>query len=207
MSYARPVSLLSRLRAIESGETTAQREYDAFAARAAMVEPAIAAFAAADWSATRAAIAQMTALPLRGLPIGVKDIYDTIALPTCYGSPVFRNFRPARDAAMVGLLSAAGASIPVKTATTEFAFLEPSATRNPWSDFTQSRRLVGWLRRSGRSGHAASGDRHPDGGFDTAAGFILWNRWLQTVVRAAADRGREGFRAEPRHGRPVYRGR
>jgi Asp-tRNA(Asn)/Glu-tRNA(Gln) amidotransferase A subunit family amidase len=133
MAYARPVSLLSRLRAIESGETTARREYDSFAARAAAVEPAIAAFAATDWSAPRAAIAQKAALPLRGLPIGVKDIYNTSALPTCYGSPIYRNFRAASDAAMVNLLTAVGASIPVKTATTEFAFLEPAATRNPWA--------------------------------------------------------------------------
>jgi Asp-tRNA(Asn)/Glu-tRNA(Gln) amidotransferase A subunit family amidase len=133
MAYARPVSLLSRLRAIDSGETTARREYDAFAARAAAVEPEIAAFAAADWDAARAAIPQKAGLPLRGLPVGVKDIYDTRALPTGYGSSIYSNFRPAGDSAMVALLATSGASLPVKTATTEFAFLEPSATRNPWA--------------------------------------------------------------------------
>jgi Asp-tRNA(Asn)/Glu-tRNA(Gln) amidotransferase A subunit family amidase len=133
MAYARPVSLLSRLRAIDSGETTALREYDAFAARAAAVEPEIAAFAAADWDAARAAIPQKTGLPLRGLPVGVKDIYDTRELPTSYGSPIYSDFLPAADSAMVALLASAGASLPVKTTTTEFAFLEPSATRNPWT--------------------------------------------------------------------------
>ena len=37
--------------------------------------------------------------PLHGLPIGVKDLFDTFDLPTSYGSPVYSAHRPVADAA------------------------------------------------------------------------------------------------------------
>jgi Asp-tRNA(Asn)/Glu-tRNA(Gln) amidotransferase A subunit family amidase len=69
--------------------------------------------------------------PLYGLPIGVKDIIDTVDLPTMCGSPVYRDRRPTRDAACVAALRSAGAVILGKTVTTEFAVYTPGRTRNP----------------------------------------------------------------------------
>lgn len=69
--------------------------------------------------------------PLHGIPVGIKDIYDTADLPTQYGSPVHENHQPEQDCAVVEKLREAGALIMGKTVTTEFAFMHPSVTRNP----------------------------------------------------------------------------
>jgi Asp-tRNA(Asn)/Glu-tRNA(Gln) amidotransferase A subunit family amidase len=71
--------------------------------------------------------------PLHGIPVGVKDIIDTADLPTRMGSPVFDGHRPARNAPVIDRLLAAGAYVLGKTVTTEFAFLHPGKTRNPWN--------------------------------------------------------------------------
>lgn len=68
---------------------------------------------------------------LDGIPIGVKDVYDTADLPTGYGSPVFSGHRPAEDAVAVARLRAAGAVILGKTVSTEFAYFTAGETRNP----------------------------------------------------------------------------
>ncbi len=69
--------------------------------------------------------------PLAGLPVAVKDIFDTRDLPTSYGSAIYADARPCNDAAVVSVLRRAGAVIVGKSTTTEFAFLQPTATRNP----------------------------------------------------------------------------
>ncbi len=68
---------------------------------------------------------------LAGLPIGVKDIIDTVDMPTEHGSPIYRGNRPFADAACVALLRMAGGTIMGKTVTTEFANRFPGATVNP----------------------------------------------------------------------------
>ncbi len=68
---------------------------------------------------------------LKGIPIGVKDIIDTVDMPTGYGSPLYETSRPPRDAACVALARHAGALILGKTVTTEFAYFQPGKTRNP----------------------------------------------------------------------------
>ncbi|MDE2696566.1 MAG: amidase [Chloroflexota bacterium] len=70
--------------------------------------------------------------PLHGIPVGIKDIYDTADMPTAYGSVLYEGHRPAVDSAPVEALRAAGAIIPGKTVTTEFAYLTPGPTRNPY---------------------------------------------------------------------------
>ena len=69
--------------------------------------------------------------PLHGVPIGVKDTYDTADMPTAYGSPIYQGHRPGMDASAVALCRAAGAVILGKTVTTEFAYWKPGKTRNP----------------------------------------------------------------------------
>jgi Asp-tRNA(Asn)/Glu-tRNA(Gln) amidotransferase A subunit family amidase len=99
-------------------------------------EPGLRAFAHLDDDAVRRAARQLDAapaegLPLRGLPIGVKDLIDTADAPTEYGSPVYRGHRPSSDAAVVRELRAAGALLVGKTVTTEFALFQAGPTRNP----------------------------------------------------------------------------
>ena len=68
---------------------------------------------------------------LHGLPIAVKDLFDTCDMPSSYGSPIYANHRPAADAACVALARAAGAIVVGKTVTTEFATFHPGPTCNP----------------------------------------------------------------------------
>src|SRR4051812_1269594 len=66
------------------------------------------------------------------MPLGIKDIIETIDMPTEQGSPLFVGCRTGRDAASVAALREAGAVILGKEVTTEFAATEPRGTRNPW---------------------------------------------------------------------------
>lgn len=103
--------------------------------RVAAREGEIHAFAHID---PDAALAQARALdagplrgPLHGLPLGVKDLFDTADLPTAYGSPIYAGQRPAADAAAVALCREAGALVLGKTVSTEFAYFQPGPTANP----------------------------------------------------------------------------
>lgn len=69
--------------------------------------------------------------PLHGVPVGIKDIFDTRDMPTEFGSPVWAGRTPRRDATAVARLREAGAVIMGKTVTTEFAYFHPNKTRNP----------------------------------------------------------------------------
>ena len=69
--------------------------------------------------------------PLRGMTVGVKDIFDTADQPTEYGSPFYAGYRPRADAAAVALLRQAGAVVVGKTVTAEFAWFTPGPTTNP----------------------------------------------------------------------------
>ena len=44
---------------------------------------------------------------LAGVPVGIKDIIDTVDMPTGHGSPIYRGNRPFADAACVALIRAA----------------------------------------------------------------------------------------------------
>ena len=68
---------------------------------------------------------------LAGVPVGVKDIIDTVDMPTEHGSPIYRGNRPFADAACVALIRAAGGVILGKTVTTEFANRHPGPTVHP----------------------------------------------------------------------------
>jgi Asp-tRNA(Asn)/Glu-tRNA(Gln) amidotransferase A subunit family amidase len=69
--------------------------------------------------------------PLHGVPVGIKDIFDTGDMPTEFGSKLWAGRTPRRDAAAVARLRAAGAVILGKTVTTEYAYFNPGKTRNP----------------------------------------------------------------------------
>src|SRR5712671_4982557 len=115
-------------------------------------EPALAA--------ARAAEAEIMAGnyrgPLHGIPIGLKDIYETKGVPTTGHSKVLIDHVPEQDATSVRRLREAGAIIMGKLATHEFALGGPSfdlpwpPARNPWEHQPLYRRLVERHRRGGR---------------------------------------------------------
>lgn len=76
--------------------------------------------------------------PFHGIPVGLKDIYDTAGIVTTCQSHVHADRVPEKDARTVEMLHEAGAVVLGKLATHEFAFGGPSwdlpfpPARNPW---------------------------------------------------------------------------
>jgi Asp-tRNA(Asn)/Glu-tRNA(Gln) amidotransferase A subunit family amidase len=120
---------------------------------------------------------------LHGVPVGIKDIFDTSDYPTEFGSALWQGRTPRRDAAAVARLRAAGAIILGKTVTTEYAYYHPGKTRNPHD----SARTPG----GSSSGSAAA----------VAAGMApaaIGSQTNGSVIRPAAFCGVVGFK--PTHG-------
>src|SRR5262249_38520635 len=61
-------------------------------------------------------------------------IFDTADLATAASFAPYANRRPSRDAEAVARLKRAGAILLGKMVTTQFAYADPSRTRNPWND-------------------------------------------------------------------------
>lgn len=117
--------------------------------------------------------------PLHGLPLGVKDVFDTADMPSAYGSPIWHGHRPRADAAAIAWARASGAVVIGKTATTEFAYRHPGPTANPHDPA----RTPG-----GSSSGSAAG---------VAAGYFSFALGTQTagsVIRPAAYCGVVGFK-------------
>src|SRR5947207_6298329 len=76
--------------------------------------------------------------PLHGIPIALKDLFDSAGIKTTAGSNVFKDRVPAQDAEVVRRLKAAGAVLVGKTNMHEFAFGGSSlvtafgGVHNPW---------------------------------------------------------------------------
>ena len=117
--------------------------------------------------------------PLGGLPVVVKDIFDTHDLVTAYGSPIYAGHRPASDAAVVTLLRRRGATLIGKSVTCEFAYMAPSPTRNPCD--------LGRTAGGSSSGSAAA----------VAAGYVPFAVGSQTggsTIRPASFCGIAGYK-------------
>jgi Asp-tRNA(Asn)/Glu-tRNA(Gln) amidotransferase A subunit family amidase len=129
------LSALDLARRLEAGELTPRGVVEMCAEAIAAREADVGAFVALDLDGARSAAddKRLASLPLRGLAIGFKDIFDTADLPTQYGSPIYAGHRPAADASAVVLTRQAGGIVIGKTVTTEFASLVPSPTRNPYN--------------------------------------------------------------------------
>ena len=172
--------------AITAGRLCMVEHANACIAQALAVEPLIHAFKAIDPAMIRAraeaAGAAGGGVPsglLAGVPFGVKDIIDVRGLVTGMGSPIHDDSVAAADAPLVARMQAAGAFVFGKTVTTEFAFMHPRETRNPWH--------TGHTPGGSSSGSAAA----------VAAGCVPAALATQTngsVIRPAAFCGIVGFK-------------
>jgi aspartyl-tRNA(Asn)/glutamyl-tRNA(Gln) amidotransferase subunit A len=120
---------------------------DAIAARIEVINPTVGAFIAlsldrARAEATAAEAAYRARVPhgaLLGVPLAVKDMFDTAELRTTYGSRMFADHLPSSDAEAVRRARDAGAIVVGKTATHEFAWgitsVNPAmgTSHNPWA--------------------------------------------------------------------------
>ncbi|MBE0605311.1 MAG: amidase [Deltaproteobacteria bacterium] len=142
MSTASDPTLLSAVEAagaIRDGRITSEALVGACLDRIAALEERIGAWAHLDpdHAMNQARAADLArregrALgPLHGVPVGVKDIFDTNDMPTEDGTVLHSGHRPMEDATAVALLREAGAILLGKTVTTELAVFSPGKTRNP----------------------------------------------------------------------------
>jgi Asp-tRNA(Asn)/Glu-tRNA(Gln) amidotransferase A subunit family amidase len=184
---ARAQDLTEIARALSDGALAARAYCEACLARIRAGETTIRAWAALDPERALAIAATRDVRhaqggekgALHGVPVGVKDIFDTGDLPTEMGSPAFVGNRPGKNAELVERVVAAGGYSLGKTATTEFAFMHPAETRNPWD----ARHTPG----GSSSGSAAA----------VAAGHVPVAIGTQTngsVIRPAAFCGVVGFK-------------
>ncbi|MDH3712688.1 MAG: amidase [Gammaproteobacteria bacterium] len=177
--------------AIRSGELGSQELVQACLDRIDAVDGGIQAwthldpdFALQQAAAVDAAQGTGQALgALHGVPVAVKDIFDTHDMPTENGSVLHAGRAPSSDAEVVSRLRAAGAVILGKTVTTEFATYFPGKTRNPHN--------AAHTPGGSSSGSAAA----------VAAGMAplaLGSQTNGSVIRPAAYCGVFGFK--PSHG-------
>ena len=134
-----PKSYIARTAALASDEDTPRAFLERCLAAIDAHEKDVLAFVTIDVEAARAAADAATKRwregrrlsAIDGMPIGVKDVIETVDMPTGMGSPLFTGVKSGRDAASVKALRQAGAIILGKTVTTEFAASFPGPTRNP----------------------------------------------------------------------------
>lgn len=170
---------------LSDGRLTPRALVAACRARIGEREPEIRAWAALDDAAIEAELARVEAIPeaergpLWGLPVAVKDVFDTADLPTTYGSEIYAGHRPIADAAAVARLREAGAVVLGKTVSTEFAYWRPGPTRNP-------RDLARTPGGSSQGSAAAVADR--------MVPLALGTQTAASVIRPAAFCGVVGFK-------------
>lgn len=185
---------VSTLHAWQLAERLSQRTLTAVAVvraclnQVALKDDAVHAFIHINPDAVLTQARLLDAGPVRGLmhglPLGVKDLFDTADMPTTYGSPIYAGHRPAADAAAVALCKEAGALVLGKTVTTEFAYFNPGLTRNP--------RDLAHTPGGSSSGSAAAVADH-------MVPLALGTQTAGSIIRPAAYCGVVGFK--PSHGR------
>ena|ERR1700720_3879258 len=153
----------SLVSAVRNGEMSPKEVCEEFIKRIKDAETKIHAFAHFN---EEAVLRQAGAIEARGkkgrlagLPMGVKDVFDTADYPTEYNLPIYRGHRPARDCSVVARLKAEGAVLVGKTETSEFAFMRTGPTRSPHR-----------LERTPGSSSAGSGAGMAAGFFPAALG-------------------------------------
>ncbi|MEO8567280.1 MAG: amidase [Betaproteobacteria bacterium] len=133
------LSATDAARAIHDGAISAEQLTEACLARVREVDAEVQAWAFLDPEHAREQARARDAErregratgPLHGIPVGIKDIFDTGDMPTEDGTVLHSGRTPAHDATVVAMLRAAGAVIMGKTVTTELATYSPGKTRNP----------------------------------------------------------------------------
>ena len=170
---------------------------EALLARATSVDRRVQAWVTVDGEralsaarvAEQAVISGTDLPPLHGVPFGAKDIFDAAGLPTIASFKPYAHRIASRDAEPIARLKQAGAILLGKLVTTQFAFADPSRTRNPWHD----ERTPG----GSSSGSAA-------GVATRQVPIALGSQTAGSVLRPAAYNGVVGFK--PTYGRISKRG-
>jgi len=118
---------------------------------------------------------------LLGIPVAVKDLYDTKDMPMTHGSLVFEGFRPQKDAFQVAKMRAAGAVIIGKTNMSEFAN-SGRHSESPWGQVWNA------IQPSSTSQGSSGGS-----GASVAASFAAFSMGSQTGVSLYAPSAAGGL--------------
>ncbi len=186
LCYESTVSLARRIRAGEISPTDA---VGAYLERIERVDPRVHSYlhVAAEYALREAQRAEQALAgrgnvgPLHGVPMAVKDLFDTAGMPTTCGSPrILGDNVPTRTATAVERLEQAGAVLLGKLHMTEFAFIshhpDSAPAQNPWA---LDRSPGG--SSSGSAVAAACGLASATLGSDTAASIRLPAAWCGAV--------------------------
>jgi aspartyl-tRNA(Asn)/glutamyl-tRNA(Gln) amidotransferase subunit A len=120
--------------------------------------------------------------PGDGIPVAVKDLFDTAGLTTTYGASLFAEHAPRRDAAAVSLLTAAGYAVAGKTNLHEFAY--GVSSQNPHYGTVPNPRAPGRLAGGSSGGSAAAiaaGDVEFALGSDSGGSIRIPAAWCGVV--------------------------
>lgn len=136
---AKPHELLVKdaVAAIRSGSLSPLELLESVLDRIEQTEPRLRAWVHIDASGAKAHARRIQDRRefggrLPGIPMGFKDLYDVQGMPTAAGFKPWARRIASSDADVVANLRSNG-MVPVgKTVTTQFAFSDPPATRNPW---------------------------------------------------------------------------
>ena len=175
------LSLIDACQQIQAGELDPKQYLRACFDYAATLEPELHAFVnRASLETLLQNVGEKNRGPLWGIPVAVKDIINTVDLPTTNGSPIYVNHQPTSDAEIIGLIKQLGGIIFGKTVTTEFAWRNPGPTVNPWNP----------LHTPGGSSSGSAAV--------VAKGIVplsLGSQTLGSIIRPAAFCGVVGFKA------------
>jgi Asp-tRNA(Asn)/Glu-tRNA(Gln) amidotransferase A subunit family amidase len=178
--------------AVRSGDLSPVEVLEQYLSRIEASDRHIEAWVEFDAASARAQAATLEAAhargeplgPLAGVPVGVKDIVDVAGFITRAGAPPFAHRTPSTDSNVARRLREAGAVIVGKTHTTEFAYLDPAPTRNPWN-------------RQHTPGGSSSGSAAAVGA--RMVPMAIGSQTVGSVLRPAGYCGIVGFK--PTHGR------
>ena len=135
MTELHTLSAAEAARRIASGDLRSETLVGAVLEQIEVREPEIEAFVYVDrdisMDEARIRDREPARGPLHGVPVAIKDVFDTFDMPTAYGSPIYRNHQPAQDSAVVAIIREKGGVILGKTVTPEFATQHPPKTHNP----------------------------------------------------------------------------
>jgi aspartyl-tRNA(Asn)/glutamyl-tRNA(Gln) amidotransferase subunit A len=140
MSAAELLGLSARaaVGAVSSGSLTAAELFDVYRSRAAADRAAQAeGLNCFTWVAEDMPDGRDSA-PLAGIPLAVKDLFCTEAIPSQAGSRILEGYEPPYTATVVAQLASSGAPLLAKTNQDEFAMGSSNensafgAVRNPW---------------------------------------------------------------------------
>jgi amidase len=132
--------------ALADRKISARELLDAAISRIEAIDPKINAVVVRDFDRARAAadaadaaLARGERRPLLGLPMTVKEQFNVAGLPTTWGNPNFKDWRPEVDALVVQRLKSAGAvilgktNVPIRLGDWQSYNEVYGTTSNPWN--------------------------------------------------------------------------